>query len=192
MNQSNIRFNIKVTKLTGSYKLPKRDCLGFTLIELMLVLAVIAVGISVAINSMHGNSEKQNSNQMASDVTTMVNNIKNAYSSTTTGYANLTTASAITAKLVPGDLRVSGGNIYSQFSGGVIKIEPSAENFTITYDKVPSAVCNNIIALLGGGVFLKIVVGSTTVYEVGVTDIDATSVAESCKARVNNIIFTAG
>lgn len=176
----------------------KRKIDGFNAIELAAVLAVISIAIVGAIALMGGNRDKQNSNQMVSDVSTMVSNIKNAYSSSSTGYTNLTTAAAINMKAVPTDLKIpSGGTtIKNQFQGGTVVITSSnsGEAFTITYSNVPLAVCSTVINTLGGSSFLSIGVNSTTVFDaVAGTQLDATAVATACKAgnEKSTIVFTA-
>ncbi|HLX52960.1 MAG TPA: type 4 pilus major pilin, partial [Aquella sp.] len=124
--------------------------------------------------------------------------IKNAYSSSTTGYTTLTTSVAIDGKMIPQDLKIpSGGTtIQNQFQGGEVKIAAgsSGENFTITYTHVPSAICNSAINTLGGSSFLSIDINGTTVYDVNAgTALDGKAVSEACKTgqEQSTIIFTA-
>jgi type II secretory pathway pseudopilin PulG len=170
---------------------------GFNAIELSLVLGVVAIAIVGVIRIMAGNTDKQNSSQMVNDVSTLVSNIKNAYSSSTQGYASLTTTAAIDGKMVPQDLRIptGGTTIKNQFQGGEVKIDnQGGENFTITYTNVPAAICNNVINTLGGVSFLSITVGGIPVYDINAgTVLDGTNVSAECKkaGEKSTIVFTA-
>lgn len=170
--------------------------LGFNAIELSLVLAVIAIAIVATIRVMGSNSDKQNSNQMVNDVSTIVANIKNAYSSSSAGYSSLTTDIAISMKVIPGDLRINGGTIQNQFRGGNVDITSgnNGDNFLITYTGVPSSVCSSAVNTLGGASFLSISINGAVVYDAnGVTSLDAANVASACKqgGEASSLIFTA-
>lgn len=177
-------------------KIPLIKYAGFNALELMLVLAVIAIGIAVALHTMAGNSDKQDSNQMISDVSGLVSNIQQAFVSSSGGYASLTTAIAIEAKLVPTDLRLSsdGTGILNQFQGGSVDIASGDDgnNFTITYSNVPSAVCNTGVTSLAGSGLNSIAINGTTVYDsVDTPRIDTATVSSACKETSNSIVFTA-
>ncbi|MDQ5920324.1 MAG: hypothetical protein QG673_380 [Pseudomonadota bacterium] len=176
--------------------LPLQKYAGFNALELMLVLAVIAVGIGVALHTMSGNSDKQNANQMVSDVATLVSNIENAYGSSTVGYTNLTTASVIEGKLVPADLKISSDSttIQNQFQGGTVTADAGtdASNFVITYSNVPSSVCSTAVPTLVGSEFLSISINDTEVYSYDSTpDLDGAVVASACSQLNNSVVFTA-
>ena len=169
---------------------------GFNALELMLVLAVIAVGIGVAIHTMTGNSNSQNTNQMVSDVTALVSNVKANYTSSTDGYTSVSTDTAVSAGLIPTDLKLNGTTVQSQFQGGTIEITPanSGEAFSITYTSVPSAICNKVVATLAGSAFLTIDVGGTAVYDsVNNIPIVPATISTQCGGSGNTatIIFTA-
>jgi Tfp pilus assembly protein PilE len=197
-NAQEINNDFSVMKvLTNSMKkkLPIKYA-GFNALELMMVLAVIAIGIGVAIRTMSGNSNKQNTNQMVSDITALVSNIKNSYTSSTSGYTNLTTTSAIQGALIPSDLKVptGGTTVQNQFQGGTVDIASAnnGEAFSITYSNVPSAICNSVITSLGASSFVSITVNGTSVYD-AVTDptIDATAISTACNTATNSLVFTA-
>jgi prepilin-type N-terminal cleavage/methylation domain-containing protein len=170
---------------------------GFNAIELSLVLAVIAIALVATIRIMAGNSDKQSSNQMVNDISTLVSNIKNAYSSSTTGYSTLTTEAAVDGKMVPQDLKMpGGGTIQNQFQGGTVTVAAGAagDNFTITYTNVPTAICNSAINTLGGSSFLMVDINGTAVYDASSSvALDGTNVSAACKSggEKSTVIFTA-
>ncbi|MBP9741747.1 MAG: prepilin-type N-terminal cleavage/methylation domain-containing protein [Burkholderiales bacterium] len=184
----------------GNYKQPPLGILirqaGFNALELMLVLAIIAIAIAVAIHVMAGNSDKQNSNQMISDVSGLMSNIHDAFASSSGGYTSLTTEMAIEAKLIPTDLRLTsdGKGVLNQFQGGKVDVAPGedGDNFTITYTNVPSSVCNMGIAALAGSGFNSIAVNDTAVYDATTSaTVDAADISSACKDTVNTLVFTA-
>lgn len=170
-----------------------RKIAGFNAIELSLVLAVIAIAIVATIRVMGGNSDKQSSNQMVNDVSTMQSDIKSAYQSSTSGYNTLSTQSAIDAQLIPKDLRINNSTIQSQFQGGTVEIAAgtNGENFTITYKAVPKSICNSAINTLGQSTFISISVNGQDVYNSS-TPLDAANVAAKCKTTdTATVVFTA-
>jgi type II secretory pathway pseudopilin PulG len=157
---------------------------GFNALELTLVLAVIAIAIVGVIRVMGTNTDKTNSNQMVGDVGAMVSNIRNAFSSTTTGYTGLNNTSAINMKLIPAVLRISGTNIKNQFQGGTVVLTSGTggDNFSIKYTNVPSTVCSSVVNTLGGAAFLIIKINEQSVYDVNAgTPLEAQKVGEHCK-----------
>lgn len=169
---------------------------GFNALELMMVLAVVAVATVTVIKTMGSNSDKQHANQMVGNVGTMISNIRNAYSSSNKGYATLTTEAAINMKVIPQDLRIDGTKIKNQFQGGTVEVAAhnSGEAFTIIYTNVPQAVCTSVVNSLGGSSFLSIDINSKVVFDAnGQKPLDATDVATACKAggEKSKIIFAA-
>jgi len=189
-NQITINYP-KVTKGKVSIKQS-----GFNALELTLVLAVIAIAIVGVIRVMGNNTDKTNSNQMVGDVGVMVSNIRNAFSSTTTGYKDLTNAAAINMKLVPAVLRHDGKTIIkNQFQGGLVELtgDSSGDNFNIKYTNVPSTVCSSAVNTLGGASFLKITINGTIVYDVNNNvALEAHKVGTACQIAKEKsiIIFT--
>lgn len=171
--------------VTSGLKECKKSQRGFNAIELSLVLAVISVAIVATIRVMGNNSEKQQSNQMVSDVTAFVSNIRHAYSSSEDGYKDLDNTTVIAMKAYPGDLRVNGSEIDTQFSGGTVVIIDSPNkigsipSFDITYSHVPSSVCASVIGSLSATMFLQIKVGTDIVYGPDTT-LSGSNVAAKC------------
>lgn len=175
-----------------------RKQFGFTAIELMFALGVIAIGTVALVLASRGNTNKQNSNIMVADVSALVQNIQSGFASSADGFTNLSNETAISMNLVPGDLIVKPGSatINSKFQGGTVVIASGAndDNFTITYDNVPSAVCNNVVTTLGGAAFSNITINGTVVYDtVAQKSFAPTEVGIACSANKDaaTIIFTA-
>ena len=170
-----------------------KKCAGFNALELMMVLAVIAVATVAVVKTMSGNSDKQSSTQMVTDVTAMVFNIKNAYSNSNDGYNTLTQEAVIKMKAIPQDLRVNGETIKSQFQGGTVEIAATADTFTITYTQVPQAVCASAVNALGGSAFSSIKINDDEVFNNVNKNLDPSLVAKDCEngKAPSKIEFTA-
>ena len=168
---------------------------GFSALELMLVLGVIAVALGVAIRTMSSNTNRQNTNQMVGDITTIVSNVKNAYNTVNNGYTALTTTTAIQAQLIPSNLRITNGGtiIQNQFAGGTVTVEHVSDGsaFIISYLGVPSVICNSVITALGANMFVNVSVNTTTIYNITTQPtLDATAIVKGCSLSNNLISWT--
>ena len=170
---------------------------GFTAVELMFALGVIAIGTVALVLMSRGNSDKQNSNAMVSDVSTLVQNIQSGFGSSANGYTGLSNDTAISMKLVPGDLIVPSGSstIKSKFQNGTVVIAAGAnnDNFTITYNNVPSAVCTSVATTLGGAAFSNVSINGSVVYDTtSQLALDPTAVGTACSANKDaaTMVFT--
>jgi prepilin-type N-terminal cleavage/methylation domain-containing protein len=169
---------------------------GFTAIELMFALGVIALGTVALVLVSKNNTNKQNSNIMVADVSSMIQNIQSAFASNADGFTNLSNTTAISMNLVPNDLIISGETIKSKFQNGTVVIAAGGnnDNFTITYNNVPAAVCNSAVTTLGGSAFSDITINGTSVYNTTEQkQLDATAVGTACHANKDQetIVFTA-
>jgi hypothetical protein len=158
----------------------------------MMVLAVIAVATIAIVRLMHNNSNTANGQQMIADVTAISTQIKNNYSSSSTGYDGLDTAQAISQGDIPSDLPTNGGAIQNQFSGGNVTIGTANNNasYTISYTSVPPSVCEQVINSLVGN-FQEIQVGDTVVYENdsgGNTPLNITTLTSACNPSGSNSV----
>lgn len=171
---------------------------GFTAIELMFALGVIALGTVALVLVSKNNTNKQNSNIMVADVSSMVQSIQASFASNSDGYNNLSNSTAISSNLVPADLTIGSDKttIKSKFQGGTVTIAAGGnnDNFIITYTNVPASVCNSVVTTLGGSAFSDVSINGTSVYNT--TDqkqLDTTQVGTACNANKDQetIIFTA-
>lgn len=171
---------------------------GFNLIELMAVLIIIAIITLVGVKLKGKAEETQSSQQMIGDVNIMTSAVKNKFGSADDNYSTLSTTTAINMNINNGtSVKVSGTALKSQFSGGTVTLTGDATNgqtFDITYTLVPTEVCQQVIAGVGGTSFQKITAGGTTVYDsiAGIKIIPATT-ATACGKNANvTMVFTAG
>lgn len=162
---------------------------GFTAIELLFALGIIAVATVVIVKLMENNSNKAKAQQMIADVSAITNNVRSAYNGS--NYSGLDTQSAINEKVIPDDLNISGDTISNQFPGGTISITAINDtSFTISYTNVPSSVCNEVITHIGAGEFSSITANDKEVYS-GSGTIDPKVVADAC-SNTGVVAFIAG
>jgi type II secretory pathway pseudopilin PulG len=124
---------------------------GFTAIELLFALGIIALATISIVYAMRGNSDKSNAQQMLTDVTAIINNVRNIHNSSSTGYTGLDTERAIGLSAFPTDLKINqtANTVGNQFVGGTVAITAADDtNFTLEYTQVPAAVCAQIVTQL--------------------------------------------
>lgn len=177
---------------------PLKKVAGFTAIELMFALGVIALGTVALVLVSKNNTNKQNSNIMVADVSSLVQNIQSAFASNSNGFSNLSNETAISMNLIPSDLTVVSGSdtIKSKFQSGTVVVAAGGnnDNFTITYNNVPAAVCNSVITTLGGSAFSDVTINGTSVYNTTAQkQLDTTEVGTACHANKDQetLVFTA-
>ena len=195
MQTLNLSISNRNTKFLKRARI-KKNQLGFNALELMMVLAVIAIAVVAMVRVMGSNSDKTNAHNMVSDISSLVQNIRSAYGSSNNGYTTLNNQSAIDMKLVPGDLPINGSTIKNQFQGGTVTIAAGAnnDNFIITYTNVPASVCNIVVTTLGGASFSNITINSAIVYDTtSQVVLDPAAVGSACSANKDqaSILFTA-
>ena len=158
---------------------------GFTVIEFAVVVGLIATGILITVMANRGNSDKQYANQMVSDVSQMASGIKSIYASSSGGYATLSATNAISAGIVPSDLKNTGTAIQNQWSGGAVAMSGTATNYTITYTGVSAQACTLAVsALLGSGNITGILMAPATAALTAATA-DGGTIATQCKAATS-------
>lgn len=169
----------------------RRKNKGFTAIELLFALGIIALATIAIVYAMRGNTDKSNAQQMLTDVTTIVNNVRNIYNGSSTGYTDLDTEKAIGLGVFPTDLRVNktANTVGNQFVSGTVAITAADDSsFTVEYTKVPTAVCSQIVSQLANEPMSSITIGGTEVYSRG-SSIDMGAVSSGCKADNVTIDF---
>lgn len=185
------------SKTNNKLNLNKKQS-GFTLIELMGGLAIIAVASFFIVKGLGSASDKRNSQQMINDVNSMSSTIKSKFGSADDNYTSLSNTTAIKMNINSGTaVTTSGTTLKNQFSGGLVTIVGDATNgqtFTITYAGVPTEVCQQVIAGIGGTGFQKITAGGTTVYDaIAGTMIKPSTTATACGTNATvSMVFTAG
>lgn len=163
MKINNIKL-IKVVFLNEN----KRKIKGFSLIELMLVLSIMAVSFTLLFVLYESVLTKQREDESVSDIKLIQENVSSLYQ-TKGNFKGLDLDTAINANLLPINMIGRDGEAYNSFKGAVeiesYRMNKAALNDTtyrISYKNIPTNSCINIIENLKNN-FYAIYVNKTIV-----------------------------
>ncbi len=149
-------------------KLNLKKSSGFTLVELLLVVGIIALGSVVAYITLPKVQSTSRANAEAANINTLAAGVKNMYAGTnsyrgllsqTIGTDLIIKAKAAPAGMVVGTtLRNSFGGTVTVEPGQLLGSVPADGSFHITYNGVPDAECNKIVSIVGNN-FMRITAG---------------------------------
>lgn len=179
----------------------KRNQAGFTLVELLLVVGIMALGAIVAYVTLPKVRSTSNANSEATSINTLAAGVKNVYAGSNS-YSTLNNTVLINAKAVPdrmltGETGATTG-IVNGFGGAVVvsptKLGGGQDNsaFQIVYNNVPSAECVKIATGVGNN-FSQVSIGSSTPGTVvraytSTEPVDAAVSAAECNKTEANVI----
>lgn len=135
---------------------------GFTLIEFIIVVALIGVGIVTVMNLYGGAKTTSQVNTETQNLQTSTAKIRAMFASRGGNYAGLNNTMAIASKAVPQSMVESPGNIRNSFGGAVTYQANGTSSFDVTYAQVPTAVCMELVPAVDG-VYNRITVGGSIV-----------------------------
>lgn len=157
---------------------------GSTLIELILVGALIAVMVGATINFFASSQSGSTSSKLASDV----NLLAEAADNYLTGYGNPGNGSLnkwlIDSRKIPSGLSITGETITTSF-GGTIDIQISGNSYSISINNVPRASCISFLASLPAS-WHSVKVGETEITDKPIT---VTAAHAQCSAAKNTIVL---
>jgi len=160
---------------------------GFSLIEIIVVLAIGALIVAGALSLYSSASSSQSSSQLYSDLSAIRASVKTLYS-TQGGYGTASLNSIlINAKKVPTTMSVSGTTINHALNG-TVTVTGATGNFTMTVTEIPTDVCIGLLS--AASVFTSIQVGTNSARTS--FPISPTNASSDCSAAtIQTIIFTA-
>lgn len=168
---------------------------GFTLVEIIVALIVIAIGIAIAIVAFGGAQESQRSVAAQQQILQLVAGIKKVYSGP--NYTGLLATNIVNSGNVPSNM-VSAGTIVNTFGGTVtlaaanVGTGGTGNGYAITYPLVGRAECNALAAGVKD-TFKIITIGGTTVKNsVAATPVaySETAVINACNNETNTFVLT--
>lgn len=176
---------------------------AFTLVELLLVVGIIAIGSVVAYITLPKVQSTARANAEATNINTIAAGVKNVYAGTNS-FGSLTTDVLVNAKAVPEkmlDTTTTPTSILNGFSGAVT-IAPTdplgaagTTAYTITYAGVPDAECNKLATGVGNN-FINVSITNAAATTTAVktypssTPVDPSAVSGACGGDSNTIAFT--
>lgn len=183
----------------------RNNAKGFSLIELLLVLGVLAILLVAAFVVYPQVRDRNQANAEVSNLTSIKANINNLYAARGGLYTGLTTDVANAARAFPqsmnGGVYAAGTAISSSWGGTVTTAVnaaavagiPANRSFNITYTNVPAGVCLGLVSGAAAN-FQSVVVGTTeTIVAVGAArQFDPAVAAGACNglAATDSIIFS--
>lgn len=185
-------------------KLNLRKSKGFTLVELLLVVGIIALGSVVAYITLPKVQSTSRANAEATNINTIAAGIKNIYAGTnnfaTLVDATVGTTLVIKSKAAP-DRMVTSPTVLTNSFGGNVTVAPGAalggslgafSTYLITYNGVPDAECNKLATGVASN-FLKVNVNSVEVKTApGATpvhNLDPVEISAACVNDNNTLMF---
>lgn len=162
---------------------------GFTLVELGIVLALIGIGLFFAISKMQETGDASRAQNVANDISTIVNNIQRFYSTVNEFPPTFTQSDLISNKVVPQKWVATAGTppvstIVGPFGGGVTftRVTGLTSEASIKIENVPSRVCSEMGRLMADG-YRTIDVGTVEVKAVN-GSLDISKLGTECSKAV--------
>ena len=141
----------------------KRNAKGFSLIELLIVLGIIAILLVAAFIVYPQVRDRNQANAEVTNLTTIKANITNLYASKGGNYDGLLVATAFNARAFPTNMQATATGGTAPWGGAVTVAEGTTPRlFDINYTAVPAAVCLGMVSGAAGN-FEQIVVGGEEV-----------------------------
>jgi len=155
---------------------------GFTLIEFMVVMALIAMAIAMVVVQFGGVNESRLTTRAFSDMNTIINAVR-SQRDRLTGYANISEAQVAKSPGFPARLCFLGdcsiGHIESKELGQIDSISNSGKGFQIVIGRMNHTYCADIASKLIYGVDEILVSNSPTVSTGAVSVLRSTVLASA-------------
>lgn len=173
---------------------PKRASKGFSLLELLLVVAVGAVLILAGLGAYRLVTENNNTNQAARLITTLKQQIQQAYQ----GQASYGTGNMIddlvSLRALPSDLGTSGSgdSMIAKGQFGNLLITGDTNTFTIEMQNVPKGACVRLAQQFtpqNANDFVSLEVGSTTFNQTS-TNMTQATMMSTCSEQTSQNTMT--
>ena len=147
-----------------SMKLPNRLQKGFSLVEIMLVLGLVAVFIGVVFMTYSKVKSNSDVNTEVQNITAIQGGIHRLYASQS-NFTGLSNAVIIAANIPANTTFTPGSTTITNRWGGSVVAAPSAApatTYTITTDTVPQTECTDLASELAGN-FRQVSINGTVV-----------------------------
>jgi len=153
--------------------------MGFTLIEFMVVIALIGTGLLFVVNQFKDAGDQNKSQTAIKNITSLASGIS-SFKDLRSGYTGLTEGAIAGSSAAPSNMVIAG--TLTNIFGSPVTIIGTATNYTVTYPGVPKKNCIDIASKLVGS-FKSVTIGG-----VAVTNL-ITSNTECSKAAIVTIGF---
>lgn len=168
---------------------PKKRAGGFTVIELMVVIAIIVVAVVAIVNRVQSARQSSQVSAESGNLSAIVSKVQSAFSGRP-NFAGATTALLLAQNGFPAQMVNNG--VVSHVWGGTVALSAGTGNTSvdITYTDVPKAACIELVSNVSRS-YNEITVGATkTKNGAAVADLAITQTA--CEAgSTATVIFNA-
>lgn len=172
-------------------QLSNKNQQGFTMIELMIVLALAAIATVIGISLYNSNSAQTEIEREVRNMNSLVPLIKQTFMTAQGSYDGLSNTVMLNSKSFPQGMRVPGNDtlIRHSWNNDGVELDPvnffgtANDSFTITYKSVPAQACQDLMSRIYR-FFEEVEVGGTVVSNVG-------EISTACGRTGNvNIVLT--
>lgn len=173
-------------------KTMKQNQNGFTMIELMIVLALAAIATVIGISLYNSNSAQTEIEREVRNLNSLVPLVKQTFMTAQGNYEGLSNTVMLNSKSFPEGMRVGSSTtlIRHSWNNDGVDLAPvnflgtADDSFTITYKSVPAQACQDLMTRVYK-FFEEVAIGGTVVNNVG--DI---SLACGTSGNVNIVLTT--
>lgn len=131
----------------------KRNQSGFTMIELMIVLALAAIATVIGISLYNSNSAQTEIEREVRNLNSLVPLVKQTFMTAQGNYEGLSNTVMLNSKSFPQGMRVGASNtlIRHSWNNDGVDLAPvnylgtAFDSFTITYKAVPAQACQDLM-----------------------------------------------
>lgn len=161
---------------------------GFTMIELMIVLALAAIATVIGISLYNSNSAQTEIEREVRNLNSLVPLVKQTFMTAQGNYEGLSNTVMLNSKSFPESMRVGSSNtlIRHSWNNDGVDLAPvnflgtAFDSFTITYKSVPAAACQDLMSRVYK-FFEEVDINGTVVTNVG-------NISTSCGTSGNSTI----
>lgn len=155
---------------------------GFTLVELMVVIGIIAIAVAVTIGALTSASQGSKVLSETSNLQTIIAKSRSSFSSRQ-NYTGISNGILLSQNGFPSSMVDTATSTVTNGWGGTVTVAAGtpATTANIVYSDVPSGACNELVGRVARN-FNTITVGSTVVKTATVSTNDLTATQTACDA----------
>lgn len=165
-------------------------CLGFSLVEMLLVVVFIALLLAGALAMYNSTRASNSASQMSRDIVALQAGVNALYAGQS-DYSGLGNEVLFNAQKIPTTLHYSDGTLTND-DGSTLTVEGDGTEYTITITNVPKATCLSVLPALNSG-WTGVSVGGNAVKEnASEFPVTVDEANTACSQSTQDIVYTSG
>lgn len=119
---------------------------GNALVYTLLGLVIAGIGLAVGVSQFSDGERSTSAQATISEVNTIIGNAKENYGGL--NYAGVTTAGAVSGRVIPESLHVTAATANNKYSGAITLVDNSATvpgTAVLTYQNIPREACAKLV-----------------------------------------------